>query len=364
MKTKLFAWVVAVAAGALAGCRMCDVAQGNGVAVRGGSPTEKMATASFLYRTPRFACCMPGNANGADRPEERTSKEGDDWKAFLASEVPGLSWPEGTGLTLEPLELSEDKILRVTNTLDNLRRLQRWWAEMETCFRIALDVRIVEVDEATLAAVEWSGSKDIAGGGGKPLDAAAMLDELLKRNDVKTIAAPKMLARSGEEVLFKSVTEYIYPTDFEVKMPTLCGLSGESCATNDAPAESKIVAVEPQSFTMREAGVIVDVTPTLEDSGVMDIRLQLSIVGDPEWRDYGMTAIAPNGEKYDLPMETPQFPVFSIYSPIFAVPGETVYTGGLSGAGNGNEKTILVFITPRLCNLREFAPSSTNPSQQ
>ena len=363
MNTRMrFAWVVAIAAGALAGCRMCDVSQGNGEAVCGGAQAEKMATAYFLYRTPRFACCMPGNANGADRPEERTSKEGDDWKAFLASEVPGLSWPEGTGLTLEPLEWSEDKILRVTNTIDNLCRLQRWWAEMETCFRIALDVRIVEVDEATLAAVEWSGSKDFSYGGAKPLDAAAMLDELLKMEGAKTIAAPKMLARSGEEVIYKSVTEYIYPTDFEVKMPTLCCLSGESCATNDAPAEFKIVAVEPQSFTMREAGVIVVVTPTLEDSGVMDIRLQLSIVGDPEWRNYGMTAIAPNGEKYDLPMETPQFPVFSIDSPIFAVPGETVYSGGLSGAGDGNEKTILVFITPRLCNLRQFAPSSTKPA--
>ena len=331
MKNAMFVAIALV--GVLSGCRICDVPRESGADGGVVASAGRMETVSFLYMPPKFLCLRAGT-NSVQEAEEWSVQREMEWKSFLSHEVDGLSWPEGSVLTMEPLELSESEVFRVTNTRDNNLRLARWWAEEFAGSRIEIDVRIVEVGDDALAAVGW--------GGKEALDAAIVLDELRKRSDVKTLAAPKILTRYGEEGIFKSVTEYVYPTEFEVNM----------------------AAVEPKSFAMREVGVIVGVEPTFKDSGTVDIRLNLSIVGDPEWRNYGTKAIAPNGEEHDMPMEEPQFPVFGIDSYISAVPGSTVVMSGLFGKSKECEKTILVFLTPRILNLRPYTPPSSNAANQ
>ena len=218
-------------------------------------------------------------------------------------------------------------------------------------------------------------------------DLSMILHMLSQRSDTDLLSAPKVLTRPGEEAVMKVVTEYIYPTDYDVQLQS----SSSGSSGNNGGGQSAILAVvEPQSFTMREVGVILQVTPTLTDDGnVVDLELNTQVVDEPTWKNYGMripftgnssqmqnflgigdilTGLASvldtlgsglsaemqsdlagrasdaayraldnlsdgdgnnNITYYDVPMEQPFFHVRSVDSKISVYPGATIVMGGL-----------------------------------
>ena len=216
-------------------------------------------------------------------------------------------------------------------------------------------------------------------------DLSVILHMLSQRSDTDLLSAPKVLTTSGQEAVMKVVTEYIYPTDYDVQLQS----SSSGGGNNSGSSQSAILAVvEPQSFTMREVGVILDVTPTLTDDGnLIDLDLNTQVVDEPTWKNYGMripftgnsslqsfegiggifegltgilttlgtglsdtlkasfaeTAVASattaldnltrtssdNMTYYDAPMEQPFFHVRSVVSKVSVYPGATIVMGGL-----------------------------------
>ena len=216
-------------------------------------------------------------------------------------------------------------------------------------------------------------------------DLSMILHMLAQRSDTDLLSAPKVLTRPGEEAVIKVVTEYIYPTDYDVQLQS----SSSGSSGSSGSSQSAILAVvEPQSFTMREVGVILDVTPTLTDDGnLIDLKLNTQVVDEPTWKNYGMripftgnasslqsfdgigsildglssviekvggdiknlrdqilnasttaaTSALDNLTKsgsdnityYDAPMEQPFFHVRSIDSNVSVYPGATIVMGGL-----------------------------------
>ena len=218
-------------------------------------------------------------------------------------------------------------------------------------------------------------------------DLSLILHMLSQRSDTDLLSAPKVLTKPGEEAVIKVVTEYIYPTDYDVQLQSSGG--GNGGGSNSGGGSSMILAVvEPQSFTMREVGVILDVTPTLTDDGnLIDLKLNTCVVDEPTWKNYGMkipfsgnssmtsfagigeiftglgavlqtlgttldqslkneftskavdsatsamenlaSSSGKNIEYYDAPMEQPFFHVRSIDSSVSINPGSTIVMGGL-----------------------------------
>ena len=214
-------------------------------------------------------------------------------------------------------------------------------------------------------------------------DLSMILHMLSQRSDTDLLSAPKVLTRPGEEAVIKVVTEYIYPTDYDVQLQS----SSSSSGSNSSGGQSAILAVvEPQSFVTREVGVILDVTPTLTDDGnLIDLKLNTQVVDEPTWKNYGMRipftgnssmqsfegigdiftglseALATIGAEltapvkamfteqlmdsataamsnltgkdnityYDAPMEQPFFHVRSVDSSVSIYPGATIVMGGL-----------------------------------
>ncbi len=210
-------------------------------------------------------------------------------------------------------------------------------------------------------------------------DLSMILHMLSQRSDTDLLSAPKVLTRPGEEAVMKVVTEYIYPTDYDVQLQS----SSSGGGYGGGSSQSAILAVvEPQSFTMREVGVILQVTPTLTDDGnVVDLELNTQVVDEPTWKNYGMripftgnasagnfqvtlgngpfadqgympsadimesivtrywNAVANMFENlsggnqnityYDAPMEQPFFHVRSVDSKVSVYPGATIVMGGL-----------------------------------
>ena len=216
-------------------------------------------------------------------------------------------------------------------------------------------------------------------------DLSMILHMLSQRSDTDLLSAPKVVTKSGENAVIKVVTEYIYPQDYDVQLQSS---GGSSSSSSSGGGSSAILAVvEPQNFTMREVGVILDVTPTYSEAngGTIDLELKPQVVDEPTWHNYGMkipfsgnssvqnfmglaeiplaavnaikelggtlsddqiqayqnmimdsstAAMASSSGQgnmtwYDAPMEQPFFHVRSIDSKVSITPGATVVMGGL-----------------------------------
>ena len=218
-------------------------------------------------------------------------------------------------------------------------------------------------------------------------DLSMILHMLSQRSDTDLLSAPKVVTKSGENAVIKVVTEYIYPQDYDVQLQS--SSSGSSGGTSGGGQSAILAVVEPQNFTMREVGIILDVTPTYseQNGGTIDLELKPAVVDEPIWHNYGMripftgntssgtmadigniftgmsTALAQIGATltpeetsqlaktvvssatdaaanvstsssstmtwYDAPMEQPFFHVRSIDSKVSITPGATVVMGGL-----------------------------------
>ena len=217
-------------------------------------------------------------------------------------------------------------------------------------------------------------------------DLSMILHMLSQRSDTDLLSAPKVVTKSGENAVIKVVTEYIYPQDYDVQLQS----SSSSSGGGQGRSNSAVLAiVEPQNFTMREVGVILDVTPTYSEAngGTIDLELKPQVVDEPTWKNYGMkipftgnsslesfegigsifeglasaldaiqaplkdadrnamamsasdaanSALANLSKSssdtmtyYDAPMEQPFFHVRSIDSKVSITPGSTVVMGGL-----------------------------------
>ena len=122
-------------------------------------------------------------------------------------------------------------------------------------------------------------------------DLSMILHMLSQRSDTDLLSAPKVLTGPGKEATMKVVTEYIYPTEYDVQLTASGGSSsGGSGTSSSGGGSSEILAVvEPENFTMREVGVILQVTPELSQGGqLINLHLHPQVVSDPTWKNYGM----------------------------------------------------------------------------
>ena len=139
-----------------------------------------------------------------------------------------------------------------------------------------------------------------------PQNAAVI--EVKVSKDAATHAIPAFTVCFGEEREGKLVTEYIYPTKYDVVVVETNGVYS--------------AVVEPKAYTMREVGAIVKATPTFAD-GKINLALGVEVVDPPEWKDYGGTVTASDGTKSDFQMEQPTFKAQSVNRRLLLTPGET-----------------------------------------
>ena len=129
-------------------------------------------------------------------------------------------------------------------------------------------------------------------------DLSMILHMLSQRSDTDLLSAPKVLTGPGKEATMKVVTEYIYPTEYDVQ---LTASGGSSSSSSGGGGSSEILAVvEPENFTTREVGVILQVTPELSQGGqLINLHLQPRVVSEPTWKNYGMRIPKSSNSQYN-----------------------------------------------------------------
>ena len=303
-----------------------------------------MESWTFFYQL-SFDCCMmrayPDPDAKPKTKEEKAAEVAEDERGIKEwlTEAAGVEWPEGSSLH----KLRSLNRLWIKNTPENLAKVAKLWTNIHNdgyCRNIEFDIRYMSADRKTLSEVGYFGRGRI--------NAAVLRDRLMAQDGAKLLESPRLVTRPGEETVCKGVMEYIYPTDYEVNHALTSQMDGTNIVYG---TDSAGAAVEPQSFTMRETGTIVQTTPSLTaDGNFIDIELYTYLVGEPEWKDYGVKAKWKGAATYDLPMEQPFFPVRATTDAKVSMrPGATYVFGGGADRRKGDEdKFVLIFVTPRL----------------
>ena len=304
--------------------------------------------ATFLERMSSGMSDMKGFGASTVKSEviAKESDEEREWKEFFAR-CSGVTWPVGSSCTY----VRQIGKLRVRNTPENLKLIDEFMDEVNARGALLeVQTRFVRVAQKTLDEL---GAELFPGkGAGYRYDlvefdavpAGELERRLASRRDLVENKVCRVTTRSGEEAVFKNVSECIYPTDYDVQMSSYA-----PSGSNDwvRTGEYGFATVEPQSFTMREVGSILDVTPIMtDDEQVVDLSLNMQIVAPPEWMDYGTQLPSATGGSYALPMKQPFFPVASSDTKLTVAPGETVLAS--SGVFQGKaDETELVFVRTR-----------------
>lgn len=187
--------------------------------------------------------------------------------------------------------------------------------------QVEIDVRFVEAGRAALDAVGYFDPGDV--------DAAVLQERLLSRKDVKQRETLRVLARLGEKGVAKRVTEYIYPTEYRVRLKPKAG-------------------VEPEKFKMREVGVTVQAETTFIDvEDQFALKFDAEIVDEPEWVSCGtVKAYEDDVAKHDVSMEQPIFQAVRFGADAKVRLGRSYVFGGMATLRKGNEdKVVLAFVT-------------------
>ena len=318
------------------------------------------------------------------------------WKGFFGEF--GVEWPDGSSVQHMP---SIGKLV-VKNTAENLAVLETVLAVINvTPKQVEIEARFVEVMQSDLESLgfEWLLNSDwqmlekkadaalppegrrrivarkgsftsgfdylsdtgLPGMGGDTVadniltissvltnpELSMVLHVLSRRENTDLLSAPKVVTKNGSEATIKVVTEYIYPTEFNVEQPEISGGGTVSQNVMTMPA------VEPGGFETREVGVILQVVPEVTPDGQMiNLTLAPQVVSEPEWKDYG--PVYPDGTR--LPMEQPFFPVRSIATSIQIYNGATVVMGGMitEARQSGENKIPLLGDIPLLGRLFRY----------
>ena len=303
--------------------------------------------ATFVERMSSASEDMKGFGASTVKSEVVAKERDEDreWKEFFAR-CCGATWPVGSSCT----HVKQIGKLRVRNTPENLKLIDEFMDEVKARGDLLeVQTRFVRVAQKTLDEI---GAELFPGkGAGYRYDlvefdavpAGELERRLASRRDLVENKVCRVTTRLGEEAVFKNVSECIYPTDYDVQMSSYAPSGSNNWVRT---GEYGFATVEPQSFTMREVGSILQVTPTLTDEQVVDLEMNAQIVAPPEWMDYGMQLPSANGGSYALPMKQPFFPVASSDTKLTVVPGETVLAG--SGVFQGKtDETEFFFVRAR-----------------
>ena len=302
--------------------------------------SDGMESWTFYYERRFTGCTMSACPDPDAKPktkEERAAEVAEDEREIKEwfTEIVGVEWPEGSSLH----KLRSLNRLWIKNTPENLAKVAKAFVCIDGK-NIELDIRYISADRKALSDVGYFGTNRV--------NAAVLQNRLMAHGGARLIESPRLVARPGEETVLKGLTEYIYPTDYDV----LLAEWNQTVGTNTIYGNYFTgAAVEPQSFTMREVGTIVQITPSLVDDGnLIDIELYTYLVGEPEWKDYGAKAKWKGAATYDLAMEQPFFPVrASTDTKVSMRPGATYVFGGGADKRKGDEdKFVFIFVTPRL----------------
>ncbi len=286
------------------------------VVVEGGKPAGETRGGEFIEMS-----------SGATRVKPRNNL---DLRKYF-SEL-GVGFPEGSYIH----HRSDLNGLLMYNTEANHRRLGR------LLFLRGSMPQQLEIDFAFVAFPR----EDIAQAARSNAAAAPTRDQLRamwKAGRGRLAACAKVVTRSGVNAQVTAAQEVIYPTEFEAT-------SFQGTLSAKEPKDLGALTL-PGSFETRQAGLIVNVTPTLgPDNRTIDLTMvpeQCTLEG---WDTIETPLLAPGQAPGTARILQPSFHEQLATTCVMAEDGYTVLLGGLPN--RAGTEWLYFFVTPRVMDAR------------
>jgi general secretion pathway protein D len=160
------------------------------------------------------------------------------------------------------------------------------------------------------------------------MDIEVIVRALERQSGNDLLSAPKLTVLSGKTAEIVVAEEFRYP---EVYGDTNAEVGrGDS---NSGSAGVAITAGTPRSFTTRNVGVEMEVTPTVEDDNAISLRLKPKVTEFEGFDEYGGTSVAIASDttvKVPSGFYQPVFSVRRVQTEVTIWDGATVVMGGLT----------------------------------
>ncbi len=164
-----------------------------------------------------------------------------------------------------------------------------------------------------------------------------LVDAIEQNTGSDLLCSPKVTVRSGDKATITVAQEMLYPTmwgDTQAQVSTNGGGNNNNDNDSGGDASVAITPGTPQEFTKRDVGVVMEVTPTVEEDGAISLDMPSIKVTEFEgFMQYGGVAVAIAG---DTTVTVPSgfvMPVFSVrevQTRVTVFDGATVVLGGLT----------------------------------
>jgi general secretion pathway protein D len=158
-----------------------------------------------------------------------------------------------------------------------------------------------------------------------------IINALEQRTGTDLMSAPKITVLSGKTAEIVVAQELPYPTSYG-KIDSSVGTSSGTLTGGSAGVT--ITAGTPENFVVREVGVQMQVTPTVEDDNhSISLRLEPEVTEFEGFVEYGGTSIAiSSGTTVNVPSGffQPIFSVRKVRTEVTIYDGATVIMGGLT----------------------------------
>lgn len=149
------------------------------------------------------------------------------------------------------------------------------------------------------------------------------------------LCSPKVTVRSGDKATITVAQEMLYPTMWGDTQAQVSESSGSvDIGGGGGGASVAITPGTPQEFTKRDVGVVMEVTPTVEEDGAISLDMPSIKVTEFEgFMQYGGVAVAIAGNTtVSVPsgFVMPVFSVREVQTRVTVFDGATVVLGGLT----------------------------------
>lgn len=163
--------------------------------------------------------------------------------------------------------------------------------------------------------------------------------EMAKKGDAKLLEAQTVSSRSGEKSSLESITEYIYPTEYEPPYTDV--------KTEKGVEETSTSYLTPIAFEVRNLGATFEVEPTIGDDGkTIDLRLVPEIVTLIDHSVWGHSI------ETNTPIKMPTFYTYRLNTAISVTKGQFHMAGVFTPKDDQNKadpaKKLLFFVKAEL----------------
>lgn len=155
-----------------------------------------------------------------------------------------------------------------------------------------------------------------------------MIRALARKTGSDLLSSPRLTVLSGKTASIVVAQELLYPTRYgDIQLPAPGGSREGSVST------IAIAAGTPQDFQMRNIGVEMEVTPTVEDNDNISLLLEPKVTEFEGFVEYGGPSVAVGGDGTVVTVPSGFFqPIFStreVRTEVTIYDGATVVIGGL-----------------------------------